>query len=482
MKMNKFFSVMAMSAVLVSAFSCDKPEDPKTDEGGDQPSLSAEAKITAFTAIIGESQIEGKIFDADKVVELPYLPAQFDALKNATAKIEVSKGATVSPDPSVAADYTVDGGVKYTVTAEDGKSTKVYTVELAAAQFQNKVEKVWEQTFGDMGVAQSKFLDCGVGFSGTNIVTHDCQVFDKDGKKIGTLNTTGLPTADQENFQLVCMSNDINGVLFASVGTTAEGTIPAKADDIKIGSIYAWLEGWEKPATIIVDGAADGAKNNFSKFFSVSGDVKNNFIVMHPTPVRGGTQMHHCRAFSNGNYTKPVWSPFNVGMPSNDGNWSQIVSATSGNTDGIFVIGDSNGTATEVNIGYAAYVRQGVAGKEDKPLYGTVLDDELVEKPEKPEQIKYQYGNYSAGHVRGFQFNGKDYVIVCSSGWPNAFVTIQPTDPNEDYLLRSQKFDTASPSPCSAFMIDPETGNGLIVVSIQPGYEMVRYDIVTEIM
>jgi len=43
--------------------------------------------------------------------------------------IEISKGASVSPKSGVAQDFSNDKVVKYTVTAEDGKTEKTYTAK-----------------------------------------------------------------------------------------------------------------------------------------------------------------------------------------------------------------------------------------------------------------------------------------------------------------------------------------------------------------
>jgi hypothetical protein len=43
--------------------------------------------------------------------------------------IEVSKGASVSPNSGDVQDFSSDKTVTYTVTAEDGVSTKIYTAK-----------------------------------------------------------------------------------------------------------------------------------------------------------------------------------------------------------------------------------------------------------------------------------------------------------------------------------------------------------------
>ena len=92
-----------------------------------------------------------------------------------------------------------------------------------------------------------------------------------------------------------------------------------------------------------------------------------------------------------------------------------------------------------------------------------------------------QYGNYSVGHARAFKYDGKDYVIASSAGWASSYLTIQPADPNEDYLLRSVSFEAEESGPCSAYYYDVETGHGIVLYSAK-SYFVTRYDIVKEIM
>lgn len=475
MKMNRLFMMLAMGGLLISA-SCTKPDTPGT-EGPEEPAKKTEAKLTSFVVTAGNDEIAGNIFETDKVVELPVMPNQTQAVKTATAKVVISEGATITPDPAEAKDYTVEGGIKFTVTSEDGKKSVDYTVTIVEPKFQVKAREVWVKTFGELGVAQYKWnWNCGIGFSGKNFVTADCQVFDLEGAKVGKLNLEGIPTVDQDGFQLLCMSNDINGVLFGSVIVSPDGKIPSGTDAefVKYGNIYVWENGWDKPATLLIDGAAaeEGKGANWAMYFCVAGDWKGDMLLNHISPGRGPSgAMFHARAFHAGEQT---WNAFNTTYPSNDGAWGQWLSATSGDVNGTFVIGDHRSD----NKGLAVYARKGLQG-EDVELYGTLYPDGLVE--EEAHGGLSQYGNYTVGHVRGFQYMGQDLVVACSTGWPAAYVTIQPTNPEEDYILRTQKYGTAAPQPSSAVMIDEENV-AHVVVYIGPAYNIVRYDIATELM
>lgn len=458
------FSLLALTALLVSCGKDPKPVGPEPE-----PEV-VEAKLLSFSVTSGDVTIEGTVYEVDKVVELVYLPEQFDALKNATATITVSENATISPDPAEERDYTADTPVKYTVTNKDQVAT--YEIVPKAAEVIIKCEPVWDapKTFGTLGVSGYIFNDGGVGFCDVDkFVTHDCQVFDLDGKKIGTLNTTGLP-----NSKLLSMANDEKGIFVATVGvsndpvTNSDG--PTSGDDLATGDLWAWLDGWDKAPTKVWG----HNEAPVIRYMSVSGDLRGNFIITIIAPGRSATgTMFHCFVGTNG--TLPgAWNAFNTTQPSNDGNWSQHVSAASGDPAGTFFVMDSRGE----NKGIAVYARKGIGGAE-VALNGTMLDDNVV--TETGHSGENQYGNYSIGHVRGFQYFGEDYVIVSSSGWPSAYLTIQPADANKDYILRTVAFSGATPRPSSAYVFDPATQTGHVIFTAADHF-YVRYDITREII
>ena len=136
-------------------------------------------------------------------------------------------------------------------------------------------------------------------------------------------------------------------------------------------------------------------------------------------------------------------------------------------------------SGADISIEYKNGEQIVILNGENVALNGTLWTDKLVEK--ESHGGLNQYGNYSFGHARGFKYDGKDYVVASSSGWASAYVCIQPADPNEDYLLRSQVFAVATPKSCSAYYYDSETGHGIVLFAAQD-YQVVRYDIVREIL
>ena len=240
MKTKSLFAFLAAASLAVAFSACKKEAKPEPKP--EPKPLSTEAKLLQFD-VTGVNEngktitIEGALFEKEKVVELSYLPEDLPALKAATkVDYKISEKATIAPDPATLTDFSVENGVKFTVTAEDGKTAVEYTVLAQAAKFNVKTSEVWNKTYGELGIAAHPYNACGIAFTGRNFATADGSVFDLDGKKIGKLNFTGVPTSDKANFLLIDMTNDVNGVLLATVGLTKDGDIPTKSDDIAIQS------------------------------------------------------------------------------------------------------------------------------------------------------------------------------------------------------------------------------------------------------
>lgn len=89
---------------------------------------STSCKILTFTVSVGGIAYKAKVSDNAVALTLPYGTA-VNALKPV---VEISTGATVSPASAAATDFSA-GPVTYTVTAEDGTTTKKYKVSVTVA-------------------------------------------------------------------------------------------------------------------------------------------------------------------------------------------------------------------------------------------------------------------------------------------------------------------------------------------------------------
>lgn len=479
MKAKHFFITLAMAAMAFGLGACSDDKTEPKPEPEPPVEKSKEAKILTFEAKSGDIVLTGKILgENNDQIQLVGMYDELQAMKAATATVTISEKASISPDPQATYDFTAEAGVKFTVTAEDGTTNKVYTVKTVEANVNLKMEKVWEKTPGDLSLAESKIADCGIAFSGDKIVTYDCQVFDLNGNKVGTLNTTGMV-----NNLLVSMTNDNNGVLLASVATYQDGEEFGNTDRIKGGYVWIWRNGWDKaPELLLSDDSGD-----ITRFMSITGDVNGDAIL---TIITGGRsqeapQVHHCYEVKGGDWANRTWKAFNVNRKGADGSYSQMVSACTPNLNGYFFIFDSQTVATSEEKANGIYkgeeimVRKGIDGT-DVNLKGTLWDDGNVAKQQHGGD--WQYGNHSLGHVRGFRINGMDYGIVSTSGFSSSFFTIQPADPTKDYLLRTVPVAaTVEAMVCSAYLFNKEENCGEVIF-MATNYKLLRYKIVVELI
>ena len=491
----------------------DKSADPGKEGESTDPAApkSTECKLESITITAGPYTLEPFIDPVDKSIEISYMPDEYRYLDAATIEVTISDKAILTPDPSQPIDFTVDGGVTLTVTAEDGEHKTEYNVYLAAAEFSEKVEKVWEKKFGQLGLGTKANFDCGLAFvDREHFAFADLQVFDLQGNKVGTLNTEGVTGLQvygdgtvKSNKELVSMSNDENGVLVAMTAFTGEleeGGTGCNSE------VYAWVNGWDK-APVKVYGPVGYQCN----YMSVAGDVTGDFILSFRTGVTAAPQMHHVLVYKDGKYfngdesSAATWFGPRIEHPCNDGCWGQQLSFFTGNPDDGFVVWDSlaaaelgqTGNASAafyVYRGFTEYFPEGANMTDIPAIEETALKGQVTWARWDSEGQAYNYGNYSTGHVRAFLYNGIKYIIAASSSWPCTWITIQKAqdivlddeetdevDESEvNYLLPTTKVEEAAQCvPCSAFVYDPATGTGHVVYAAQSNV-VLAYDIITD--
>ena len=494
--MKKINFILA-SLAIVSLASCGKEHNPN---GGNnkEPEVpkSTECKLSKFAVKSGDASIEGFIDQSQKTIEISYMPNEYLFLNAATAEVTISDKATIAPDPAEVIDYTVDGGVQFTVTAEDGETSQVYTVVLAEAQFTEKAELKWTKTYGELGIGGGNTGQCAVAFCGTNAFAYNTlDVFDLEGNHLGVLNTDGVPGLDAYNGQLGSMSNDEKGVLVALAcygGTNESSTVQT--------SVLAWIDGWDKAPTCIY-----GPVDYQCYFMSVSGDVKGKFVLNFRTGASAAPQMHHVLVFDGKGYSTEdnvTWYGPKIGHPGTDGCWGQQLSFFTGDPEDGFVCWDSLGNGEydggAGNSSSAVYVYEGLTAYNNQFAAGEVNEVALRGGVSwatwDSEPCHFGYGNFSTGHARAFVYNGQKYVLVSSSSWPCNWITIQKADniledddttddvdeSEANYFLPTQKIDgAASCYPAGAYVYDPATGVGHVLVASQSSV-VVAYDMISD--
>ena len=427
MKSVKFFAMFVAAAVFALS-SCEKTPEGG-EQGGNETALGTAAELESLTLVSGDISIDG--FFTGKTVEIAYRANQYDALAEATATVKISDGATIEP----------------TVTLIEAVS--VITGELT-----------WDKSVGELGLPAYSYANVGVAFSGTHIVTYDAQVFDLTGAPVGKLNLTGVEGSDAEGFQLAALTNDNNGVLVASVGLDASGAyVPSNPTQTRF---YAWMDGYDSAPTLIHSDSA----NNFCVYMSVAGDVKGDAVLTF-VAGRGATQMHHVWLVKNGDWENKVWSSVTTQYPGNDGNWGQALSFFDGTNDGAaatspFIVCDSRGSNEGIQV---LYMENGIETR----LMGSLEEGELA-------GFGDLYGNYSTGSAKALLIDGVPYVAVASSGWTQVYLTIQPVDPNADYIIPTVAYSGAEVFPSVGAYYDTESGN-VYVAMLSPNNQIVLYTV-----
>jgi len=108
--MNKLF-IYSLLVVVVTIVSCK----------GKEPEPSKECEILSFSAIGKDWTISG--------LNISTIFPKGTNVNNLTPVISISPKASIEPASGVAQNFSDGKEVKYTVTAEDGKTKKTYTAK-----------------------------------------------------------------------------------------------------------------------------------------------------------------------------------------------------------------------------------------------------------------------------------------------------------------------------------------------------------------
>ena len=463
--MKKFFACFAVIAALVS---CGNEKDGPDNPGQPEEVLDG-ADILTFTLVSGEEKIEATVSSYEKRVLIVYLPEQAGLLANASAEVTLSKGATISPDPSQPRDYSVDQ--VFTVVSGDASNRKSFVVSSEEAKVVNNARKVWSKTYNTLGIKDQVF-DQGQSQIGwcdlDKFVTHEGSVFDLEGNKVGKINVSGIPA----EWGLISLANDDKGRFIATFGNGYQDR--NMVDTNNEGGIYIWKDGYDAAPTQLYRfseagipaypqyywGASDCAS------LSAAGDYDGKLMV---TTLHFGdfaiegipTGLHNVLLFRNGELED--YRVFDSRQRLGDGNWIQMISPVEASYDGAFVIGDSNYTGT----GYGAFVRRDFDDlADDYELCGEV--DEIPGwDPDASYPGLYGYGNYSVGHVKGFKWFGTDAAIIMSTFWEGAFLTVRPLDTELKFIVPTEVVSNLHEiRASSAYVFNPADQTGYIVINI----------------
>ena len=326
--------------------------------------LNSEAKIITSFKVTNKND---KVFKAsigdDNVITIkvsPYLNAN-EELKEATPVFYLSKGATVAPDPREPQNFAKAGGVKYTVTAEDGVNKTEYTVTygisdhlpfgggFSYAEIGTKksfVELGYPGQVGNTGLPSIEYGDllmyhayCGnyiILLSRVYINTnpsspHCIKVVDKTTlNSAGTLNLGSISISS-----LKMITSDYKGRCVAAV--TGGGQ----------SEFFYWANPTDAPRSIGKINIDVATNSDGSANFQVAGDITGNAWITAFAPR--SPEGNHYRIKVTGGQLASDYSIMKTGYSSSDCNGFQMISPLDASEKPSFVVGDTEGTAGAAN-------------------------------------------------------------------------------------------------------------------------------------
>ncbi|WP_286845977.1 MULTISPECIES: DUF5018 domain-containing protein [unclassified Proteiniphilum] len=229
---------------------------------------SAEAKITDFN--LDALGISGIIDELNKTISL----ISIEPIGEVLAKLSISHGATISPDPRTTA-LNYDNEVTLTVTAQNGSDKAIYTIR---KDVPNKVELGMRN--GSDKVLWSKKLQTDLGISALNVttslaVTKDYVIVNtrnepgmildrKTGTKVGTMPNMQSIIGGLTNF--FATADDGNNILICNLAPNA-------------GTYKVWrINGVNGTPELYIDWAASGS-TAIGRKLSIKGSLDGDAII-----------------------------------------------------------------------------------------------------------------------------------------------------------------------------------------------------------
>lgn len=229
---------------------------------------SAEAKITDFN--LDALGISGIIDELNKTISL----ISIEPIGEVLAKLSISHGATISPDPRTTA-LNYDDEVTLTVTAQNGSDKAIYTIR---KDVPNKVELGMRN--GSAKVLWSKKLQTDLGISALNVttslaVTKDYVIVNtrnepgmildrKTGAKVGTMPNMQSIIGGLTNF--FATADDGNNILICNLAPNA-------------GTYKVWrINGVNGTPELYIDWAASGS-TAIGRKLSIKGSLDGDAII-----------------------------------------------------------------------------------------------------------------------------------------------------------------------------------------------------------
>lgn len=153
MKIKSLITSIVIATLVAPAFIGCSDNVIEQMKDADEAKLLYEFSLVDTLGRVYKSNFDGS--STDIVVKVK--TNDVEKLKVATPKCFLSYGATISPDPAIPQDFTVEGGVKYVVTSASGKNKTTYTVTWEESQVLpygegfSKIEPLFVKSFPELG-------------------------------------------------------------------------------------------------------------------------------------------------------------------------------------------------------------------------------------------------------------------------------------------------------------------------------------------
>ena len=399
---------------------------------------SSKTDIKSFK--LNEANIDGVIIN-NKVI-IPYTAVD---ISHQTATVELAYYAKISPDPTVARDYTHP--VAFTVTADDG-TTVVDTVRVGipvkVAQGFASVKKLWSKSAGDLQFVD--YQNISIAVSGDYFVLPFSNEWDggsaakyydrKTGNYAGDLNVSGIGG-------LYAVANDSKGNIVGINNIYA-------GDNVRL---FRWnnVTSAPQPLARSADWSSVGS-TFYGRKLSVYGDLDGDAVIMATTdgtPVGGANRILRWTIKSGVLVSQ---DPESMVYPKDWGYVAKAVPAGPKQSDNFFVCsnlpifmdyinGSSNSLIASFSSNYLASMRDATpaltyfefnAGKYtaivDGGSYSSAMHIFNVTDPGKIPTPAGSTDAYKAFHV----FDGEsDYIACPSPNWNiTAEVAVGPVSSN----------------------------------------------------
>ncbi|MBB4038036.1 hypothetical protein GGR21_003963 [Dysgonomonas hofstadii] len=400
--------------------------------------LSSEAAIiNSFTVKNENNTVFRAIINNDNTITIkvsPYLDAE-EVLVSAVPTFFLSKGATVEPNPATPQNFAQSGGVKYTVTSEDQKNKREYTVswgvsdQMAYGEGFSYAEIGTMKDFTQLGypgelknfnLADSKQygdLQLYHAYCGDYIVMlsrayvnadptspYCIKVVDKTSlNDAGSFNLGSISVAD-----LRIITSDYKGNCVGAVTSNNET------------EFFYWTKPTDSPksigkASVNMTSTTDGSTN-----MQVAGDITENAWITAMAP-RGSKGEHYRIKVTSGQLASN-YSIIETGYASDDCAGFQMISPLDDSDQPSFIVGDTEGTANAANSTLCYVNTYAGSTISVMPAIWQTLQGWYVGTGFATSRV----GGRSPV-VSALVINGKSYVIVTSgTSWYHSAAVLLP--------------------------------------------------------